>query len=304
MFILNAHPKGLNTFCVTFLPGNEARLASAGEEGVCIWDLVQQKELLRLELGGESPSSLTCSPDGRHLAIAFDRPRPRFYIWDWAANKVEQAIALEEGSRLQCALFSPNGKSLTLAGARGVGLYARDYSIREYNTATWKPRRRLLRGHTDQSGFLAYSPDGRLLASGAADSTTILWDMVKYQELATFKHRSIVWEMAFSPDGSILATADGSAIRLIDVAKRKPRRGLLRGHKKFVYGMAFTNDGRHLASVGGDGILRLWNVESRRLARQFDWEVGPLHCVRFSPDGNLGVVGAANGQIVVWDLDD
>ena len=72
-----------------------------------------------------------------------------------------------------------------------------------------------LRGHTGQAWDVAFSPDGRTLASGADDGTIKLWNLASFQEATTLHgHRGPVSAIAFSPDGKHLASAGGWAVRL------------------------------------------------------------------------------------------
>lgn len=300
MYTFEAHPRGLNTFCMTFIPGEKPTLATGGHEGVRVWDLTSRKEIRHFDTGGEDLSSLTCSPDGRLLVLCIGEHPTMIRLWDWAKDKLEKEI--DGGSKVQCAVFSPDMKTLAVGGYRTLRTGS-DYSVRRLRAATWSPQR-LLHGHTYQVGFLAYSPDGSLLASGAADKNARLWDVKTREALVTLEHETVVWGVAFSGDGSVLATTGGRRIKLINVAKRKVVRGQLRGHAGDVYGITFAPDGRRLVSVGKDGTVRWWDVRRREALRVLDWGLGCLHCIGFSPDGTLAAAGSAAGHIVVWDVDD
>jgi WD40 repeat protein len=299
MFTFEAHQK-LNTFCMAFVPGAEPLLGTAGEEGIRLWDLARRKMVHEISGHDDTVSSLAFSPDGRQLVACRGEHPTVVRVWDWRQDKI--LFEYDGMSMVQCAIFSPDGKDLAVAGYNWNGPWERRNAIRRFNLETGGQRRVLL-GHDQQVGFLDYSPDGRLLASGAADRQTILWDLKSRQALARFTHPKIVWGIAFSPDGQTLATTGGSTIKLIDVPKRRARRGQLRGHTDTVYGLAFAADSRTLASVGGDGTVRLWDITSRKARKVLDWGLGKMHCVGFSPDGLLAAAGSENGTIVVWDLD-
>ncbi len=300
MFTFTACPHGLNTHCMAFLPGDAPLLATLGEDGARVWDLRERTAVRRLDDIGAHPASISPSPDGRLLAVCADEGPATIRLWDWRAGRVE--ANLPGGDKVQCAVFSPDGRTLAFGGYR-EGRSGMDYSVRRLRAPGWKPQR-LLRGHEDQTGFLAFSPDGRMLATGAADQSVILWGLSSREPLASVGHPTLVWGVAFSPDGRLLATTGGKTVKLFDVARLKPIRRQLSGHKKEVRGIAFSPDGATLASVALDGMVRLWDLPSRKARRVLDWGLGPLHCIGFSHDGMLAAAGAADGRVVVWDRDE
>ncbi len=134
------------------------------------------------------------------------------------------------------------------------------------NAQTNPQLEKFLRGHSDWVSNVAFSPDGKTLASGSADNTIILWDVASRQPIGQplSAHSDYVLSVAFSPDGKTLASASNDqTIILWDVASRQPIGQPLSGHSSAVFSVAFSPDGKTLASGSLDNTIILWNLNPR-----------------------------------------
>jgi WD40 repeat protein len=172
-----------------------------------------------------------------------------------------------------------------------------------------------LRGHSGTVSSVAFSSDGKTIASGSHDHTVILWDVAtrrpRGQPLKG--HTNMVMGVAFGPDSKTLASASADhTVILWDVATGRPRGKPLVAHKGWVESVAFSPDGLSLATGGGDGEIILWDIERQIPTRRFNAHKAAVTSVAFSPDGNTLVSGScakfggnkecAQGEIRWWDL--
>ena len=161
-----------------------------------------------------------------------------------------------------------------------------------------------LRGHTSEAWGVAFSSDGKRLATCSEDGTARWWDIRTGQTLLTFAgHAGQVWGLALSRDDRRLATAGGDGnTRVWDTGTGREIR-CLNTHKDAVRAVAFSPDGRRMATCGEDGCVRIWNTATDDSPISLEPDAGPVWNIDFSPDGSRLATADANGQGRVWESD-
>ncbi|HYH85054.1 MAG TPA: caspase family protein [Pyrinomonadaceae bacterium] len=163
-------------------------------------------------------------------------------------------------------------------------------------------------GHYDSVNSVAFSPDGKTLASGSDDGTVKLWDAETGAQVRKLKgHAGSVRVVAFSPDSRLVATVEDAsyrktdyAIKLWDAATGAEARNIQTGERNDVYSLAFSPDGKLLAGACRDKTVRLWDVATGAEARALKVHERAVALVRFSPDGKL-LAGVAGRDVILWD---
>ena len=160
------------------------------------------------------------------------------------------------------------------------------------------------RGHNKSRAWpLAYSPDGRTLASGSSDRTVRMWDTSTGEAGPVMRgHVHEVYAVAFSPDGRYLASGGRDQTIGIWDAKTGQQITMLRGHGQWVTGLAFSSDSTRLVSSSWFKTLKLWDTRTWQEVATLREHGDALRCVLFSPDGTRIVSSSNDGTIRMWDL--
>lgn len=163
---------------------------------------------------------------------------------------------------------------------------------------------RTLRGHTRMIGRIAWSPDGRLLASPSGDNRIRLWDAGTGDCLSTLKRqKDRINSVVFDPTGRTLASAnnDGS-VKLWDTASGRMLRNF-EGHRASVNCVAFDPVGRQVASGSSDKTVNLWEAASGKLIRTLSGHAKGVCNVAFDSTGRQVASGSFDEIVMLWDAE-
>ncbi|MFK0255155.1 AAA family ATPase [Streptomyces sp. NPDC090445] len=256
-------------------------LAASGADGTLhLWDTADPAHPKRLgtPLPG-SFSALVFSPDGRMLATTDNRQEDAVTtLWDLSdpARPTARGGPLTwfgQSVNVRILAFTPDGRFLAGATA-GSGNDAIERSVLLWDLTKPDRPQPLAGTQISERGFvmsLAFSPDGRLMATGTADGVLRLWHTADPARGITLAgelrgHQSDVRAVAFSPDGrSLVSGGADNTVRLWDVAGRAPVGGPLTGHTLPVGTVAFAPDGHTLVTGGWDNTVRVWETDPARL---------------------------------------
>ena len=244
-------------------------------------------------------TALAYAPDGKRLAAGL---HGEVVLIDPLKGELAGKLGGQTG-RVTALGYSRDGKWLAVAsGDTGKVGEVRLYPVADGNPAP-KPAH-FWNAHKDTIHDLAFSPDGKLLATTGYDRLIKLWDVASAKEVRTLKdHSDSVYGLSFNRDGTLLASAAADrAVKVWEVATGT-RLYTLGDPTDWVYAVAFSPDGKHLAAAGIDKSIRVWeaNAEGGKLVHSVFAHEQPVTRLLYSPDGSLLYSVGEGRTIKVWD---
>jgi WD40 repeat protein len=289
--------------CTFVLSPDGKRLATAEHDKVRLWDARTGRQVREIDLGRTFQTfTLRFTADGLHLVLHADD------------RQDEHLLAVIEVDRGRLVPIEPGKKNSyddpSIGGKRLAALQGKRFEA--WTAVVWDlpTVKELFR--VEGATAVACSPDGKSAATGHKDGSVKLWRLPAGKAITTLAgHKNAVNQLAFSPDGKALASADWptvrdggtpdetQTVRLWDVVAHEQRHVWgLAGHPD----LTFSPDSRHLAITAAD-VLTVRHVKSGKArARLGSGEVGLLRATAFSPDGRL-LAWSAGDVVRLFDLD-
>jgi WD40 repeat protein len=292
----DGHARGV--LAVAFSPDGE-RVASAGADGIVkVWHRGDLREALTLRGHTAAVTAVVFSPDGRRLASGDRDGTVR--VWETADGKL---VARWKGhvAGVTGLAFDPRGSRL--ASTSGEALSG---EVKLWNATTGKA----LAGKTWHYflAAVAFSPDGKYLATADHGSNVALWDAATLELLGSYKgqhRRDVSWtSVAFVADGRWVAAGslDG-LVRVWDRATTREFFSALTPTQAGVHGLAFCGrEGRILMAATTDNTVLGWYMKSGMPAFTLRGHKRVVTAVACSPDGRRLVSGSLDGTVKLWDL--
>jgi len=278
-----------------FTPDGTKLLAAGLDRAVHMWDIRTGKELGTFEGHTSYIWNLALSPDRSTLATASEDSTVK--LWSMTSGQLLRTLE-GHSARVDAVAFSHDGKLLASGGG--------DNSTRIWNVKSGRQLRQLPGGGNEGSLVrgVAFSPKGNRLATVNDGSTEVkIWDVPTGREVSSFQgHTSSVFAVAYSPDGSKIATTSlDKTARLWDASTGKELYAF-RGHTHTVICLAFSADGAHLATGSEDGTANIWEIEQPNEYPSLVGHTSAVNDIAFSPDGTRLATASNDKTIRVWNV--
>jgi len=297
---------GVSTHIYSLVFGPGSTLVAGDSNGVRVWDVSTRQEHRFYQRPIKNASAIlgiTYAPDDTWVSfrgleeyhLAFGRYLKEGRPTDWGvgnrAAEIRPFAIASDGET-----YALKSRSKTIENAVDVVIHS---LAPKPDKLPFKVQA-TCRGHEAKIECAAFSPDGKLLATGSADKTIRLWNPATGDQIAVLnEHSDAVSAIEFSPDNSVLASAGkDTTIRLWDVSAQKPIATL--SAESAVRCLTFSRDGTLLATGDDTGGLRVWNVRNGRLNTALTDVDGSIFAVAFSRDGKLIASGGQGKTIKLW----
>lgn len=283
---------------VDLSPNGEHAATASSDGSIIIWDVISSEILHTLEGHTQAVNRAIYSPDGAFIASGGDDGH--ILIWDTTSDDAISVVKdIEVGSPVSDMKYTGDGLKLVVATYEGQPLLidvADGQIIQEYE------------GHARRVLSIAVSPDGRTMATGAADGTIFVWDIETGERLQRYTHHpdegvgvSRILSLDYSPNGHMLLF--GSLDGELSLWHLETNNIIVLEHgERGIWSVDFSPDGRFAVSGLADGTLTLWDVEQASALRRFREHRSTIMDVTFNAEGNGVLSASRDTTALLWDM--
>jgi WD40 repeat protein len=276
-------------------------LAAVVRDGtVKVWNVATGASAGTLTGHADQDSNLALSPDGKVLAVSTASARGFATVKLWTVATGTLTTTITGNGAAYSLAFSPEGGTLAIANTLAAGKRY-DNPIRLWDTASGHDAGELA-GHSNGIEALAFSPDGRLLASGGSGQNPVrVWNLASHKLEATLTTdvTAFAGALAFGDGDRTLVSMRGEVVQLWDVARTRLTATLTKNTGDVL--AVGPGPGRTALAAGGGDPVVLWDVATGKPWRTLS--VGdPAKVIAFGPDGQTLATGDQGGTVKLWDI--
>jgi WD40 repeat protein len=279
-------------------------------DGQTILTAALRSEMWIWETGSNSPPRSITTPRASGAWGLFTPGADRFLrrqgLWPYGEELPPPSRGYHEASQALLPESLASAFPVAFAPDAATALYAEesfegeDWIVRFHLREPSGVLRPIMRTTLSYPLCAAFSPEGRLVAMTGGIKSVVVRDVPEVSQLITLPHGGRVEGFAFTADGQ-LAVAAGRTVWIWEVPSDR-RAHRLTVERTGVKALAVSPDRRLLAVGGRDGRVRLWDASTWADRGRYDWGIGEVNSMAFSPDGSTAAAAGAKG-VAVWDID-
>nr|WP_298680611.1 caspase family protein [uncultured Treponema sp.] len=279
---LAGHTDRINSVC--YSPDGKYIVSGSEDKTIKLWEAATGECIKTLSEHTSPVYAVAYSLDGK--TVASGSLDITIKIWKVATG--ECIKTLETGAVVRSVSYSPDGAYLASSFWNN--------EIKLWDIAT-EECVKTFGGHTKSVSSVAYSLDGKYLATGSADGVK-LWNVTTGEHVKKLNGQGNV---VYSPDGKYIASRTSKVVNLSEVATGECIKRF-EGHTDTIYSVAYSPDGKYIASGSEDKTIKLWEVATGECVKTFEGHTDTVYSVAYSPDGKYVASGSKDETINIWEV--